>query len=142
MSTATLEDTAHYLRITCPANRRAELGRYLYESAEVIDDQIVALPYAGGSDYNVVVTNHPSEFLARYQAGRIHSSGAFGAEQFDSLEAAMELPEFLKPEVKTALPTLSSRTAGTSTSTCGLYVESAGSTCILKSGHNGNCRTK
>jgi len=142
MSTATLEDTAHYLRITCPANRRAALTRYLYETADVVDDQIVALPYAGGGDYNVVVTSHPTEFLARYQAGRIDSAGDFGAEQFDSLQAAMELPDFLKTEVKSVLPILGNRNSETATGTCGLYVESAGANCILKTNHNGNCRTK
>ena len=142
MSTATLEDTKHYLRITCPANRRAALTRYLYETADVIDDQIVALPYAGGGDFNVVVTAHPTEFLAKYQAGRIDSAGDFGAERFDSLEAAMELPEFLKPDIKSVLPTLSKRDAQSSTGTCGMFVESAGSNCILKNNHNGNCRTK
>jgi hypothetical protein len=144
MSTATLTDvdTEFYLRTTCPANRRSALQRYLYETADVVDDRVVGLSYSPDMQYNVVVTRHPSEFNAKYQSGRLNSSGEFNSESFDSLEAAMETPEFLQPDIKTVLPTFSTRGVATEKSVCNTMVDSVGAPCILKSGHSGNHRTR
>jgi len=143
MSTATLVDTDFYLRTSCPSNRRAALQRYLHEtSADVVDDQIVIPPYASAQQFNVVVTRHPTAYLATHQSNRIKSSGEFHSDVFESLEAAMSLPEFLVADNKSVLPILGGRNNNSATGICSLFVESAGSNCILKSGHNGNCRTK
>lgn len=141
MSTAVMEDTETYLRIVCPSNRRPALQRHLHTTAEVIEDRV--LTNENGEHFNVVVTRHPSEFLASNQSGRINDEMEFLADVCYSLPQAMEAPEFLSQRTSFSLPHLTDRSYGTTkTGFCGKYVESVGSTCVLRPEHHGNCRTK
>jgi hypothetical protein len=139
MSTGILEHTDTYLRTVCPSNRRSALQGVIYETADVIDDQLVERM---DGNFNVVVTRHESEFAANHQSSRINAAGGFTAEVFDTMEAAMAMPPVLEKNVKSVLPHLSNRSADTQNGLCGLMVESAGAPCKLKALHRGNCRTK
>lgn len=138
-------EAPYYLRTACPAQKRAALQRHLHETSDIVSETTIH-DAQGLNEWNIVVTLHPTEFLATNQAKRINSdfNEGFEAEAFDSLEAAMGTPSRFDKELLRTPPLAKMKraTGGTTKALCRKIVASTQRPCILTPLHGGNCRSK